>query len=200
MTNRKKCIWVPVVILFLAGAGVLGFIFVEKHEKKEKEHHGSYVRAGFEGHEKEHDREKHRPLRPVSALNENYKNNCGGCHLVYPPYLLPAASWNRILTQLGDHFGESLSLDDLTREEIKKYLNENAADRSGSKTAGKILRHLEGSSPARITEIPYIQRKHREISPEVFKRKSVGAFSNCRACHKGAEQGDFDDDRAAVPQ
>ena len=34
----------------------------------------------------------------------------------------------------------------------------------------------------------------------MFKRQSVGSFSNCLACHKGAEQGDFDDDRAAIPQ
>jgi hypothetical protein len=200
MTNRKRYIWLPVVILLLAGVGVLGFIFIEKHERKEKDHHRSYARVGFEGHEKEHDRENHRPLRPSSISNENYKNNCGGCHLTYPADLLPAASWNKILTRLGDHFGEALSLDDLTREEVRKYLVENAADRSGSERAGKILRHQGGSAPARITEVPYIQRKHRKISPQVFKRKSVGSFSNCLACHQGAEQGDFDDDRAAIPQ
>ena len=200
MTKRVKYIWLPVVILLLAGAGILGFILFEKHEKKEKEHQESYFRAGYAGHDKDHDRDHHRPIHPPSATNENYKSNCGECHLSYPPVLLPAASWDRILSRLGEHFGESLSLDDLTREEIRKYLNENAADRSGSKTAGKILRHLGGLSPVRITEVPYIQRKHREISPQVFKRKSVGSFSNCLACHKGAEQGDFDDDRAAIPQ
>ena len=88
--------------------------------------------------------------------------------MVYPPYLLPAVSWNKLLTRLGDHFGESLSLDDLTREEIRKYLTENSADRSGTETAGKILRNLGGSPPARITDVPYIRRKHREISPRGF--------------------------------
>lgn len=200
MTKRVKYIWLPVVILLLAGAGIFGFILVERHEKKEKEHQESYFRAGFEGHDKEHDREHRRSILPPLATNENYKSNCGECHLSYPPVLLPAASWDRILNRLEEHFGESLSLDDRTREEIRRYLNENAADRSGSKTAGKILRNLEGISPVRITEVPYIQRKHREISPQVFKRQSVGSFSNCLACHKGAEQADFDDDRAAIPQ
>jgi hypothetical protein len=184
----------------LAGAGVLGFIFLEKHERKEKEHHRFYARAGFGGHEKEDDREHGRSTPPAPVVNENYKNNCGGCHLAYPPELLPAASWNRILTRLEDHFGESLSLDDLTKEDIKKYLVESDADRAGTETAGKILRSLGGSLPVRITQVPYIRKKHREISPQVFKRQSVGSFSNCSACHKGAEQGDFDDDRAAIPQ
>ena len=200
MTKRKKYIWLLVVILLMAGAGVLGFILVEKHEREEKEHHGSYVQAGFERHEKEHDREHHRSIRPASPLNENYKSNCGGCHLAYPPELLPASSWSNLLARLDNHFGESLSLDDPTKEEVRKYLTENAADRSGTKTAGKILRDLGGAYPVRITEVPYIQRKHREISPEVFKRKAVGSFSNCLACHKAAEQGDFKDDRAAIPQ
>ena len=45
MTKKGKIYWGPsVVILMLAGAGALGFIFLEKHERKEKEHHGSYVR------------------------------------------------------------------------------------------------------------------------------------------------------------
>lgn len=187
-------------LVFMASAGVLGFFLVERHEREEKDHHGSYARVGFEGHGKKRDRENHRLLRPVPAFPENYKKNCGGCHLTYPPYLLPAVSWNNLLTRLGDHFGESLSLDDLTREEIRKFLTENSADRSGTETAGKIFANLGGSPPARITDVPYIQRKHREISPQVFKRKSVGSFSNCLACHKGAEQGDFDDDRAVIPQ
>ena len=86
------------------------------------------------------------------------------------------------------------------REEIRKFLTENSADRSGTETAGKIFGNLGGSPPARITDVPYIRRKHREISPQVFKRKSVGSFSNCLACHKGAEQGNFDDDQAVIPQ
>ncbi len=104
------------------------------------------------------------------------------------------------MTRLGDHFGESLALDDASREEIGRYLRENAADRSGSEKAGKILRSLGGRSPIRITEIPYIVKEHREIAPEVFKRKSIGSLSNCIACHKTADQGQFDDDQATIPQ
>jgi Dihaem cytochrome c len=199
MLKRKKYSWLAVVILLIMGIGLTGFIFLERHEREKEDHQGRFAQSVVKGHDRdrEPDFEEYGRRRPV---NENYRNNCGGCHLTYPSDLLPAASWNKILTRLGDHFGESLSLDDLTREEIRKHLTENSADRSGTKKGGKILRNLGGSSPIRITELPYIRKKHREISPEVFKRKSVGSFSNCLACHKGAEQGDFDDNHAAIPQ
>jgi hypothetical protein len=200
LIKKMKYIWFAAFIFLIMGVGVTGFTFMERHEQKEKDHHGSITLSGAKDHEQDHEPGTHRSTRQQPVVNENYKSNCGGCHFAYPPELLPASSWNKILTRLGDHFGESLSLDDLSGGEIGKFLRENAADRSGSKTAGKILRSLGRRSPLRITEAPYIQKKHREISPELFKRKSVGSFSNCLACHKAAEQGDFDDDRAAIPQ
>jgi hypothetical protein len=200
MRNQKKYFWLATVIFLIVGAGLSGFVFMEKHEQGEEDHHERMVVSGGKGHGQDQGPDSRESRRRQPTVNENYRSNCGGCHLVYPPELLPASSWDKILTRLGDHFGESLSLDDLTREGIGKYLRENAADRFGSETAGKILRSLGGRFPLRITEVPYIQKNHREISPEVFKRKSIGSFSNCLACHKTADQGDFDDDRVAIPK
>ncbi len=198
MKKRMKYFWLAVIILLIAGIGLTGFSFLERHERDEGDHRGRFAQSGGKGHDR--DRELDFKKYGQRPGNENYKNNCGSCHLTYPSDLLPAASWNKILTRLDNHFGESISLDDPTREEIRKYLAENSANRSGTETGGKILRNLGGSIPDRITELPYIRKKHQGISPEVFKRKSVGSFSNCLACHKGAEQGDFDDDQAAIPQ
>jgi hypothetical protein len=200
MRNRKKYIWLAAVIFLIVGVGLAGAVFIKKHERREEDHQGRLILSEVKGHDRGQKPNFHESSRRQPAVNEDYKNNCGGCHMTYPPNLLPASSWNKILTRLGDHFGESLSLDDRTMEEIEKYLRENAADRSGSKIGGKIRRSLGGEPPVRITEVPYIQKKHREISSEVFKRKSVGSFSNCLACHKTADQGDFDDDRAAIPR
>jgi hypothetical protein len=54
--------------------------------------------------------------------------------------------------------------------------------------------------PLRITEIPYIQEKHHEVSASVLKRKSIGSLSNCSACHKTAEKGIYDDDNVVIPK
>ena len=41
----------------------------------------------------------HVPLLP------RYQIECAACHLAYPPELLSAASWQRLMTRLPSHFG-----------------------------------------------------------------------------------------------
>ena len=47
---------------------------------------------------------KRRFLPP--ANNAVYAEECGTCHFLYLPGLLPAGSWVRIMEGAGDHFGE----------------------------------------------------------------------------------------------
>jgi aldehyde:ferredoxin oxidoreductase len=54
--------------------------------------------------------------------------------------------------------------------------------------------------PLRISETPYFRRKHHELRPEVFKRKSVGSPANCSACHLTAEKGDYDEHKVKIPK
>ena len=136
-------------------------------------------------------------LTPVN--NPTFKEDCGACHFAYQPELLPSGSWQKILFGLEDHFGEFIELDPDSKKIIAEYLKANAAEHSSAKRAVKILRSLGSQTPMRITEIPYIQRKHHEIQPEVFKRESVGSLSNCSACHTTAEKGIYDDDYVVIP-
>ncbi|MEW6187145.1 MAG: diheme cytochrome c [Thermodesulfobacteriota bacterium] len=129
-----------------------------------------------------------------------YKTTCGGCHFPYPPGLLPGASWKIIIDRLPDHFGDQVTFDPKSKETLIRYLMENGADRSSAKKPVKIMNSLNGRSVLRITEIPYIRKKHRGIKPEIFNRTAIGSFSNCIACHKTAEQGNFDDDQVVIPQ
>ncbi|OGP49815.1 MAG: hypothetical protein A2Y79_02380 [Deltaproteobacteria bacterium RBG_13_43_22] len=136
-------------------------------------------------------------FRPAS--NPLYKNSCGGCHFPFSPGLLPALSWKLILDRLENHFGEQVSIDPRSREEILNYLMENGADRAGSKKSTKIMNSLNGQIPLRITEIPIMQKKHRGIKPEVLSRKAIGSLSNCVACHTTAERGIFNEDFVKIP-
>ena len=200
MKKKKIFIWAAAVVSLTIAFGAAGFIFLEEHDHEEKNHGRRLIFARDTEHEQNQAPEHHRSDQRSWVANVTYKDNCSGCHFAYPPELLPASSWKGILTRLGDHFGESLALDDASREEIGKYLRENAADRSGSEKARKIMRSLGGRSPGRITEVPYVVKEHREIAQEVFRRKSIGSFSNCIACHKMADQGQFDDDQVTIPQ
>ena len=137
-------------------------------------------------------------LKPVS--NTTYTDNCSACHFAYQPGLLPSDSWRKILEDSDDHFGETLDLDTDAREELKTFLTSNAANTSSSKLSQKIMRCLEGQTPLRITDIPYIRKEHHEIGRNVVNRPSVGSLSNCIACHSSADRGVYDDDRVSIPE
>ena len=62
------------------------------------------------------------------------------------------------------------------------------------------MRSLGNNTPIRITEIPYIQAKHRKINQDVFQWESIGSLSNCSACHVTAEKGIYEDDDVKIPQ
>lgn len=48
------------------------------------------------------------------VANSVYRDECGGCHVPYPPQLLPKASWQAIVAGLDKHFDSDASLDDKT--------------------------------------------------------------------------------------
>ncbi|MBA3030859.1 MAG: hypothetical protein FP816_18875 [Desulfobacteraceae bacterium] len=131
--------------------------------------------------------------------NPTYVENCGACHFAYQPGLLPSGSWKKLLGGLSDHFGEAVELDPESKTVISEYLRTNAAESSSAETSRKIKKSIGNQTPLQITEISYIRNKHKEIKPEVLKRKSIGSLSNCAACHIGAERGDYDDDTVKIP-
>lgn len=136
------------------------------------------------------EREEHLRTRRGSERSSpgwrSYQTECGSCHLAYPPRLLPAASWRRLLGGLEDHFGQNAEVDAQTRATLQGFLDANAGrDR--------------GEAPLRITELRSWRREHRELSAEVWRRKAVGTPANCQACHRTADQGTFDEHRVRIP-
>lgn len=137
----------------------------------------------------------------IPAMNVDYRKECGSCHMAYPPGLLPARSWERLMGDVKDHFGENTELDPETRAVITRYLVDNAAEQADTRRAAKFLRSIPThQTPLRITGIRYFQHKHDEI-PErmVTGNPQVKSFANCTACHRTADEGDFDDDNVRIP-
>ena len=101
--------------------------------------------------EARHDHEHQRggswlPRLAVAPLDPTYREECGACHMAYPPVLLPAASWDRIMSGLDDHFGDNAELDARTREQLLGYLSTTAREGDGSWAAHKLRRGLDESS------------------------------------------------------
>lgn len=111
------------------------------------------------------------------------RKECGECHMAFQPALLPADSWRRMMGNLADHFGDNATLSPDKAKAIEAYLVGNA--RNGWR---------DGAAPGRITETRWFVHEHRKIPERVWARADVVTQSNCVACHKGAEQGLYDDD------
>jgi hypothetical protein len=123
------------------------------------------------------------------------KEECGSCHIAYPPSMLPARSWDRTMRGLSNHFGTDASLEARTAERIGRYLSANAADTGGRRYGEKLTGSVAASSaPLRITELPRWLRKHRDVPAWEWTHKDVRTKANCPACHERAERGYFDDD------
>ncbi|RPH63988.1 MAG: cytochrome C [Burkholderiales bacterium] len=130
------------------------------------------------------------PVTDKATLQE-----CGSCHLAFPPSMLPAASWKRMMAGLEDHFGDDASVDAGTAATITRYLVRNAGDARDARRDGRLLRGLDpNAAPLRITELPKWRREHRKVARSDWTSKEVGTKANCAGCHVDAAQGYFDDE------
>jgi cytochrome b len=130
-----------------------------------------------------------------------WREECGTCHLAFHPNLLPARSWQRLLSEQDRHFGTDLALAPSVAATLHAFLARNAAERSPTEAAFKINRSIPaGNTPLRITATPYWLAKHGGIAKEVWARPSVKSRANCAACHVDAEAGTFEDSAMHIPR
>lgn len=110
---------------------------------------------------------------------------CSACHIAYPAVFLPKASWNAILDDLGNHFGEDASLGEDAVAQIRAYLTGAAPER---------VRGVDNANPIlRISELPWFRHEHGQWALDhAAADPDIGTISNCAACHRGAEKGWFE--------
>lgn len=137
------------------------------------------------------DRDEHAraPLQGPPAALALWKQECAGCHILFPPGMLPADSWRAMMGKLKDHFDSDASLSSAEAKAITEFLAANASRRPASKSA-----------PLRITQTAWFRHEHDEIRAQVWKRPGVKTPANCQACHLQAEQGDFSERRIRIPR
>ena len=129
-------------------------------------------------------------LMPAQVLPV-YKQECAACHTAYPPGMLPASSWQRLMTGLDRHYGTDASLEPAQVQQVSGWLQANA---------GTYKRVREAPPEDRITRSAWFVRKHREVDAAVWQRASVKSAAQCTACHAQAEQGNFDEHHVRIPR
>ena len=126
-----------------------------------------------------------------APLSSRYQQECSGCHLAYPPGMLPADSWRRLLSNLSRHFGTDASLAPDATAELSGWLAATAGTGRGVRDA---------PPEDRITRSRWFVRKHDDVPAAVWKSTAVGSAGNCTACHANADKGDFDERQIRIPR
>lgn len=124
--------------------------------------------------------------------NATWQKECGACHVAYPPHLLPAASWRETMGSLERHFGTDASLEPAQAKEVLDFLTAHAGRRPAVGKDGKPL--------LRLTETAWFRHEHDEVPARLWKDSRVKHPSNCAACHRDAESGDFSERRLRLPK
>ena len=114
---------------------------------------------------------------------------CGSCHMVYAPQMLPQRSWNELMGGLDKHFGESAKLDEAVRLDVLSYLLANAADSPDKPAFTGLTRGVAPEvTPVRVTEMPWWLRSHREVNIASLANTRVKTPGNCIGCHIGSDK------------
>ena len=129
-------------------------------------------------------------MRAVPPLPQ-YQQECASCHIAYPPGMLPATSWQRVMATLSRHYGVDASTEAARAREIESWLIANAG-------VGKRMR--EAPPDDRITRSAWFLREHDEIAAPTWKLPAVKSPANCGACHTQAERGDFNERNIRIPR
>lgn len=165
---------------FLLVAGVVKLAVSDDHDG-----HGKRMIAS----EKEDDEVRARKAQPSDPA---WLEECGACHIAYPPRFLPAESWREIMIGLDDHFGSDASLDARTAGEISAFLELNARRKKTTPDAS-------GKYPLRITESRWFMREHARAASRVKDDPKLRNLANCGACHMQAESGSFSEHDVRYP-
>lgn len=128
---------------------------------------------------------------PAVPLLPKYRKECSACHVAYPPGMLPAASWQRVMGNLQNHYGTDASLDAATLQELSGWLKAHAGT----------YKRVSASPPDdRITRSAWFIREHNEVPAATWKLPAVKSAANCAACHTQADQGDFRERNIRIPR
>ncbi|CUB06380.1 MULTISPECIES: diheme cytochrome c [Tepidiphilus] len=146
----------------------------ERHERAEQEKHETRYK----------DKSKGAPLSPL------YRQECGSCHVPFPPSLLSAEDWRKVMGDLAHHYGDDASLSPQTAQELTDFLVQHAGDARRTQGAG---------DPPRITQTRWFQKEHDEVPAAAWRDPRVKSPANCGACHKRAEEGSYREREIDIP-
>lgn len=134
-------------------------------------------------------------LRLPADVPPAFQAECASCHVAFPPQLLGADDWRRVMGALEKHYGDNASLDEKTRHAIEDFLVRNAGS-PWKLGAGGAAHKAE---LPRLTATAWFQRKHHEVPRADWAHAKVKTPANCAACHTQAAEGSYREREIVMP-
>lgn len=133
----------------------------------------------------------------ISAVKlDQYNDLCGSCHFPYQPGLLPGISWETMMNNIDNHFGQTIKMTDVETRTMRRYLLDNSAGHVNDEISNQILKSLKYNPiPVRITQTPFFMDKHNQLINKV-KQQNMG---QCDRCHQDAQQGLYKKQKIDIP-
>lgn len=129
-----------------------------------------------------------------------FEAECGACHALYHPSLLPAPEWERLMAGLDEHFGEDASLLPRASARIRALLIANGNLRWDTEVANELRGRRDPARPMEVTANGWWLEQHRDLRELASDLPGVGSPGNCDGCHPDAVEGRFEGHRIAVPE
>lgn len=133
-------------------------------------------------------------LRLPAGAPPAFQAECASCHVAFPPQLMTADDWRRVMASLDKHYGDNAGLDEKTRRAIEDFLVRNAGSvrklGAGKAAAGE---------PPRLTATAWFRREHREVTRADWAHARVKTPANCAACHTQAAEGSYREREIVMP-
>ena len=129
-------------------------------------------------------------------LSASYKDECGSCHVAFPPSLLSREAWRAVMNSLDKHFGTDASMETAAAQKLGDYLAANAGNSERYTAQGRDLPYM--------TRTAWFRKEHRSghdgLSDSIWTTPAVKSPANCGACHRSAATGDYSERDIRLPK
>lgn len=125
------------------------------------------------------------PRFAIDSAYSAYQNECASCHIGYAPYLLPRIAWEKMMSDLENHFGDDASFEG--EDEVLGFLVRHSSENYANKFRVSLAR--ESSDEMAISNRAFFKLAHQNLQGSIFSAEAIKSKANCNACHENIEMG-----------
>ncbi len=89
-----------------------------------------------------------------------------------PPNLLPKKSWEVLMADLENHFGDDASLDEVDTKNILDFLLKYSAETSTMQASFNFLNSIANKDIIAMSQTVYWKEKHKEIPKKLYEKRT----------------------------